>query len=220
MTDYTHIEIDTFRIIPSRFPPIALFEDLLDPNDLDLAYELESLTNDRIRDEVGDISLVPPQDRVSGYGSSPIMAAFTHVIGDSRFSDGRYGVYYAANSKATALTESAHARQRFMRATNEPPNVLHMRCYRCLLNSQLVDARQQHQLHNPNDWSPAQTFGRQQKQAGANGIIYRSVRHKGGECYAVFRPNALQPPATQAGHFQYRWDGERITHTFEMVEVL
>ena len=68
-----------WRIIPSRFPPIELFERVSDPGDLEAIYELESLTNPRLRDEVGDIRLVPPEDRVSGPGSSAIMAAFTHL---------------------------------------------------------------------------------------------------------------------------------------------
>jgi hypothetical protein len=35
-----------------------------------MAYQIEAMTNDRLREEVGDISLVPPEDRVSGPGSS------------------------------------------------------------------------------------------------------------------------------------------------------
>jgi hypothetical protein len=36
------------RIIPSRFPPVNLFERVANPADLDVAFALESLTNDRI----------------------------------------------------------------------------------------------------------------------------------------------------------------------------
>ena len=42
-----------WRIIPSRFPPIDLFERVADPVDLETIVALESLTNDRIRDAVG-----------------------------------------------------------------------------------------------------------------------------------------------------------------------
>ena len=77
-----------YRIIPSRFPPISLFEAVADPADLEAVYAIEAMTNDRLRDEAGELSLVPPEDRVSGPGSSPIMAAFTHLnpVGD-RFTD-------------------------------------------------------------------------------------------------------------------------------------
>ena len=68
-----------YRIIPSRFPPIDLFERIAPPEDWEALIALESLTNDRIRQEVGDISLVPVEERVSGPGASVVMAAFTHL---------------------------------------------------------------------------------------------------------------------------------------------
>ena len=72
----------SWRIVPSRFPPIDLFERIADPADWDALIELESLTNPRLRDEVGDIALVPAAERISGPGASAIMAAFTHLNPD------------------------------------------------------------------------------------------------------------------------------------------
>jgi hypothetical protein len=58
-----------WRIIASRFPPINLFERVTNnPAVWDVLIELEVLTNPRIRDETGEISLVPPDRRVSGNG--------------------------------------------------------------------------------------------------------------------------------------------------------
>ena len=54
----------------------------------DSLVELEMLTNPRVRQEVGEISLVPPEERVSGAGASWVMAPFTHIGWPSRFSDG------------------------------------------------------------------------------------------------------------------------------------
>ena len=68
-----------YRIVASRFPPISLFEDVADPADLEAVYLIEAMTNDRLREEVGDLTLVPPEDRISGPGTSAIMAAFTHL---------------------------------------------------------------------------------------------------------------------------------------------
>ena len=42
-----------FRVISSRFPPIDLFERVASPEDWEALYWLESLTNPRLRDEVG-----------------------------------------------------------------------------------------------------------------------------------------------------------------------
>lgn len=53
---------EAWRIIASRYPPIDLFERVLDdPAVWDVLIELEQLTNPRVRDEVGTISLVPPE---------------------------------------------------------------------------------------------------------------------------------------------------------------
>ena len=96
-----------YRIIPSRFPPIQLFERVADPQDLEAVFALEALTNPRLRDEVGDIRLVPPDERISGPGSSIVMAAFTYLNPQaSRFSDGSYGVFYAGRELETAIAET------------------------------------------------------------------------------------------------------------------
>ena len=44
--------------------------------DIDAVMAIESLTNPRLRDEMGALSLVPADRRVSGPGTTPIMAAF------------------------------------------------------------------------------------------------------------------------------------------------
>ncbi len=62
------------------------------------------LTNDRLRDEIGDIAIVPLAERLAGPGASPIVAAFTHIGFPSRFTDGSFGVYYACKSFDGAST--------------------------------------------------------------------------------------------------------------------
>ena len=116
-----------FRMVSSAFPPITLFEDLLDPGELEMAYALEALTNDRLQEECGVLNRVPVEDRVSGPGSTPVMAAFTHIGKASRFTDGTYGIYYAANSQAAAIAETSFHQQRFLAATNEPDIELTLR---------------------------------------------------------------------------------------------
>src|SRR5690349_15690059 len=118
-----------FRIIPSKFPPINFFERIVAPEQMEAAWHLESLTDARLRDETGDITLVPKADRISGPGASIVMAAFTHIGNPSRFSDGSYGVYYAARSLETAVRETAFHRKRFLLATQEAPGEIDMRAY-------------------------------------------------------------------------------------------
>jgi hypothetical protein len=210
-----------FRVIPSKFPPINFFERIVAPEQMDAAWYLEGLTNDRLRDETGDMTLVAKEDRVSGAGASIVMAAFTHIGNPSRFSDGAFGVYYAANSLETAVRETAFHRARFLAATNEAPGEIDMRAYVGKPKEPFKDIRGPSfkSLHNPNDYSKSQLFGKARRDKGDCGLVYRSVRHDGGECIAAFKPKAVSIPVAGAA-LAYVWDGERITHVYEKSEVL
>lgn len=210
------LRCDTYRLIPSHYPPIQLFENLLDPDELEMAYLLEGLTNDRLRDQVGDISLVAPEDRITGHGSSPIMAAFTHAGIESRFTRGHYGVYYAGLDLKTALAESKFSRARLLSATDEPSQVITMRCYKCKAEGIVVDLRDNPQVHTPDSFSHAQSVAEKLREQNEMGILYNSIRYPGGDCIAALRPCLLKAPATQSGHYQFHWNGTEITTVLEV----
>ncbi len=208
-----------WRIVPSRFPPIDLFERIADPADWDALIALESLTNDRIRDVVGDIALVPVAERVSGPGASVIMAAFTHPNPDgSRFSDGSFGVFYAGAELATAIAETKHHRARFMRATSQPRMELDMRVYAVDLDDALHDISELQvslpRVYHTDDYAGGQALGTRLRAEGSSGIVYASVRHAGGACAAVFRPRCLSNPR-QERHLCYVWNGQTIATVYE-----
>jgi hypothetical protein len=210
------------RIIPSLFPPIDLFERVVDPAEYEMAFYIESLTNDRIRDQVGDLALVKAEDRIAGCGTTPIMAAFTHIGQPSRFSDGSYGVYYAANSSTAAIAETTYHRAQFYRATNEPDTRIYMREYVGKVTQPMLDitAKQYQPLHDPDNYQASQTFAQQPRNADAYGLLYNSVRYQGGLCIAVFRPSALTP-VIQAAHYEYFYSAaqQRIKHVLLVSEV-
>src|SRR3569833_966097 len=112
-----------WRIIASRYPPIQLYERLTNDHAVwDALIELEQRTNPRVRDEVGNISLVAPEDRITGPGASYVMASFTHLNPKgSRFSDGSYGVYYAASTLETAIAETVFHNKKNTQNNNKPP---------------------------------------------------------------------------------------------------
>ncbi len=210
-----------WRLVSSRFPPVGLFDRVADPDDLDIVYAIESLTNDRLLDETGDINLVKPEDRISGEGTTPIMAAFTHLNPEgSHFTDGSYGVYYAGNTIDTAIAETQYHRALFLAATRQPPTEIDMRSYASDLSVELHDIRlcqsSMPQIYNldPNHYADAQALAKTLRNAGSNGIVYDSVRMFGGECVAVFRPCVLSP-ARQGPHFCYVWDGRKITNVYK-----
>lgn len=207
------------RLIPSRFPPIALFERVADPADWDALYAVESLTNSRLRDEVGEISLVPPEDRVSGPGATFLMAPFTHLTDTGgRFSTSRFGAYYAARDVETAIHETVYHRERFLRATREPPIEIDMRELRADLVAELHDVRGMQSalsaVYDPLGYSASQALASRLRASGSDGIAWDSVRHAGGECAAVFRPRRLAN-CRQSAHFCYAWNGARIDRVYE-----
>lgn len=202
---------EAWRIVPSRFPPEGVFDRIAAPEDLEALFAVESITNARLRDELGQLALVPRERRVSGPGTQPVMAAFTHLNPDgSRFSDGSYGVFYAARALDTAVAETRYHRARFMAATREPPLDLPMRCYRTAIHARLHDLRRGWPaMLDPVDYAAPQALARELRAAGSDGVVFPSVRDPDGECVGVFHPDRVAP-CVQARHLVYRWDGESI----------
>ena len=211
--------IPSYRLVPSRFPPVGLFDRVARPEDLEFVLAAESLTNDRLRDEVGELALVPRAERVSGPGSTPVMAAFTHLNPEgSRFSDGTFGVYYAAKDRDTAIAETVYHRARFLARTAEAAGEVDMRVYLADLRADFVDlrgyGRKKPDLMHPDSYAASQAFGVTRRAEGANGIVFDSVRRAGGSCVAVFRPKIVGA-CRQGPHVCYIWDGRAITGWYE-----
>jgi RES domain len=207
------------RLIASRFPTVGLYDDVASPEDLDVVFAIEALTNPRVRQELGQLSLVPPAERVVGPGATLIMAAFTHLNpSGSRFSEGTWGVYYAADSLLTAVAEVSHHRAVFLARTAEPAIDIDLRWIQADLLDKLHDLRGQREampaVYDPLRYGASQDFARGLLEAGTHGIVYDSVRRPAGHCVALFKPKSLSN-ARAAGHIGLRWDGHAISHWFE-----
>lgn len=216
----THIQLNPcWRIIPNRFPSKSLLKRVADPSDYDAIFALKSKTNPRLRIESGDISLLPPNKRISCPGTSIIIAAFTHHNPDgNRFSDGSYGVFYAAKDLDTAIAETKYHRECFLRATTQPPMEIGMRVYLFDLDGILRDIRGHKTLyplvyHNTN-YGAEQHLAKTLGLNGSKGIAYDRVRHIGGECAAVFCPHLLSKTKPEC-HFCYVWDGTKIDAVYK-----
>ena len=206
-----------YRIVPSIFPPVSLFDRISHPADLEALFAVEALTNDRLREEVGDISLVPVEDRVTGPGSTPFMASFTHLSPQGgRFNTPDFGAYYASPEIETAIAETRYHREEFLSFTNEGPVDVDMRVYLARVMGDLHDARTDAplEIYDPDNHSHGQALATVLRHSGSNGLIYASVRAPGGNCGAVFRPRLLSE-CRQERHLTYRWDGHRVTQIYE-----
>ncbi|RAK53002.1 RES domain-containing protein [Phenylobacterium deserti] len=210
-----------WRIIASRYPPIDLFERASpDPRVWEALIALEQLTNPRVRDEAGDIRLVAPEDRIAGPGASWVMASFTHVNPrGSRFSDGRFGVYYAARELETAIAETLHHFERFARDAGDPVRTEDMRVLVGTVDAVLEDVDalaepRRSAVLDPESYAASRAYAAEVRDAGALGLVYPSVRRAGGRCVAAFTPRAVGVPR-QERHLQYRWNGERVDRYFD-----
>ncbi|CAB3770267.1 RES family NAD+ phosphorylase [Paraburkholderia humisilvae] len=238
--------LPAYRVVPTRFPAVNLFDRVASPDDFDALYALEAMTNDRLRTEVGELDLVPRDERRFGPGWGPIMAAFTHLnpLG-SRFSDGTYGVFYCAASRATAIAETRYHSALFLAATQQPPLRQQMRLYTVLAEGDAVDlrsgaggatnpatrtgaqdveikqdtlARFDPAVLSPTDYTAGQALGRAVRAAGAPGVVYPSVRDAGGECLAAFRTTLLRD-CHHAAYLEYNWNGSKIDVVFELNQI-
>jgi hypothetical protein len=210
-----------WRVIGTRYPPIDLFE-RVSPNPAvwEALIEAEQLANPRIRDEIGEIALVPPERRVSGPNATWVMAPFTHINPNgSRFSDGSYGVYYAAAALETAISETAYHFAQIAQDSEDPPRREPMRVLLgaavCTLHDliTLPDDERAASL-DPNSYAASRLIGAKLRESGSNGLYYPSVRHRGGQCIAVFWPNVVGIPM-QERHVQYEWDGKKVARYFD-----
>ena len=227
MTQHTHKEVwvegPQYRIIPTRFPPINFFERYTPPELMDAAFELESLTNERLREEAGELFRIKPEDRVSGPGASTVMAAFTHTGNPTRFSNGEFGIYYCARELQTAIRETVFHRERFLGATQQTACELEMRVFKGTVEKPLIDVRGPEFSYlldpNPGAYGPSQQFGADARANNAWGILYPSVRNPKGQCIAALRPPAISLPV-QSKLLAYHWNGKRICKVYEKKEIL
>ena len=202
-----------WRVIATRTPPIALFEQVADEAEFEALYELETAFNPH-HDE-GHLSRhLPRGEWVFGPGAGYVMAPFAYRT-PSRFSDGTFGIFYAGLDEETAIREVAFHRARFLESTREPPSVLEQNLLRAKVTGNLTDLRGEVAAHpewydpDPSRYGPAQVLGARLRQAGETGLAFASVRRPGGQCVGILRPKAVSA-CRLSRPFSYYWDGARI----------
>ena len=210
------------RIVPTRHPAISLFDRVADADDFDALYALETMSNERAREAVGEVERVPRALRQFGPGSGPIMAAFTHVnVDGSRFSDGRWGVFYAARERATAIAETRYHHARFLAATQQGAMHLPMRLYHVAIDARLHDLRPHEAafdaVHDADSYAASLALAGHLLAAGSTGVVYRSVRHAGGQCVGLFSPQGARH-CVHAAYLLYAWDGQAFSDVYEKVD--
>ncbi len=202
------------RLVNSKFPPIDLFDDVADQDEFEALYALQSLTNPRLQNAVGNLNLLPAEQIPYGIsGCSFACAPFTHVNPDgSRFSNGDYGVLYLADELTTAIAEvSHHLQQTFQAIEDLKYDMIVMRCLRFSFNAELLNLTPftDDDIYHPTDYTCAQLFGTKARQSGAQGLQYRSVRQAEATCWALFSPSQIVE-VQQTSHYEFNYDSKSI----------
>jgi hypothetical protein len=194
-----------FSLIPSRFPPIGLFDTVTTAADLEAVMELAGWTNDRLVAE--RLARLPQADWVFGRANaSAVMAAFLHVAPQGmRFNGPDLGAWYAAEAIETAAAEVGHHLRREAYATGVAVLARDYRSYVATLEGSYLDIRGRQadlpDLYAPDSHAAGQLWGESQRAAGEDGLLYDSLRRAGGINVAAYRPPKVRD-VLQADHFR------------------
>jgi len=210
-----------FRVVSSLESPLRALSSLVErPEDLDELIALEAETSDIAAEALDHIRRVSPADRYTGPSAALIMLPFV-LPRPSRFSDGSYGVWYGGLDLDTAIAETRYHRARFLAAVAEPPGYFpHFAISASFTGNAhpatALPAPVDAMIHDPDDYTAAQSYGRRVRDDGSDAIVYRSVRLQGGICVGAFRPRALRAPQREAA-LRYEWDGTRIVNVHRLI---
>jgi RES domain-containing protein len=188
---------NTHRLIPSAYS--GQDESVLtrltdDRDDLNALFELEGATNDRLLGEAGLLPGITVRELVFGLSYSHIVnAAFTHArpLG-SRFNGPERGAWYAAFSLKTSEIEVAHHKSKELQEIKwEEKETFIYTDFLADFRGKFHDVRDDPSYGNcldPDSYRASQRLAGELLEAGSAGIVYPSVRHKGGTCIGCFRP--------------------------------
>jgi hypothetical protein len=203
----------SYRLIPSRFPPIGLFDTVATSADMEAAMELAGWTNDRL--VAPRIARLPREEWVYGRANASIvMAAFLHASPTgARFNGPALGAWYASADIRTGAAEVGHHLRREAAARHVPALSRIYRAYSARLEGDHIDIRglrtELPELYLPDSYAASQSFGEARRKAGAIGILYDSVRLKGGVNVVAYRPSRIVD-VTQADHFEIRVEADAM----------
>jgi RES domain len=188
---------DTHRLIPARYSEdgaSVLARLTSDRQHLQDLFQLEGATNERLLGEANLLPGITVRELVFGIPNGHIVnAAFTHARPEgSRFNGADRGAWHSAFTLDTAQAEVAFHFAQSLREVNwEESETATYREYLADFRGEFHDIRKSPdyaECLDPASYAASQELARQLLQQGSAGLIYPSVRHRGGTCLACFRP--------------------------------
>ncbi len=206
----------TVRLVSTARLRAAVLAPLAD-NDGELAElaEIEAATSSRLRAETTGISGLEARELVHDVPHAHfINASFAYAKPrePNRFNGETRGAWYAALAVETCLAEISFHMTDFLARTGVFRAVAEYAEMFCSISGEFLDlsAVPTHPALSPDKalgYPEGNRLALEARRAGLNGIIYPSVRHAGGTCFAILRPAAVQS-VRQGDVWRLTWQGK------------
>lgn len=176
--------------------------------------EIEAATSSRLRAETTGTFGLDARDLVHDVPHAHfINASFAYAKPrePNRFNGETRGAWYAALDVQTCLAEISFHMTDFLARTGVYKAVAEYAEMFCSTSGEFLDLRPvpAHPSLSPDKalgYPEGNRLALEARRAGLNGIIYPSVRHAGGTCFAILRPAAVQS-VRQGDVWRLSWSG-------------
>lgn len=199
------------RLIPSRFPPVDVYQRLGSPEFAQLAKEIEDKTNPRLKAKswmVGKAGVTDASPRVQNWNHAPF--AYRNPEGTTWLNAG-YGALEMVDGERAALAWALRRREAFLARTQEPPIGIDMRMLVTPVKGVFDDLRgSDPSLTEKERWMRGDALYKQ----GSKGIVFTPGEHPRVCAICVFSSEALGS-STQAKHYRFLWDGAQIRMIYD-----
>ena len=207
-------EKNTHRLIAQAYADERAVAPLGDTDaELNILTALEGMTSGRLMAERGELEHVSPDDLLKpdfGYGYSFVNAALIYTrAGGNRFNGEGRGAWYAAMEIETSVAEVSWHLDREIRNAGGADNISAYVELIAHVEGWMADLHRQpgHAALHPDPavgYPRGQELARTVRGKGGHGILYPSVRRKGGKCVAVFATTAFRK-VTRGDAYVLEW---------------
>ncbi|MBV8529770.1 MAG: RES family NAD+ phosphorylase [Candidatus Eremiobacteraeota bacterium] len=203
---------DTHRFIASRHGESVLTRIADSSRHLQEIFKLDIATNERTLAEGGVPGGVDVHELVFGVPYYRIVnAAFTHPhpLG-SRFNGPTRGAWYCGFEIETSMAEVAFHKTIDLLEIGVLEDDVTYDDYTADFSAEFHDLRTAKRFAkclDPDSYVASQRFAEELLALGALGVVYPSVRRRGGTCLACFRP-ALVMNVAKRRTYRFVWSGE------------
>ena len=207
-------QFDTHRLVPSRHLPgtdsvlVAIADD---DAHLQAIFDLDAATNDRLLAGQRLMPGIGVEELVFGLPNAAIVnAAFCHPnpLG-GRFNTPERGAWYSAFELETSQAEVGFHKSVQLAEIGRFDDSVTYDDYLADFSAEFHDLRGARGFGaalSPDTYVESQALTEELMKAESLGVVYPSVRHRGGTCLACFRP-ALVGNVRRAKTYRFTWDG-------------